>query len=78
MKLTLKTELPYAPHIPLDDCTSMVTIFVIHSKTLLGILIRTVNLITERKRYMPKQQYLTELMRSSGHIHLDLRSILHN
>ena len=32
----------------------------------------------ERKRYIPKRQYLTELMRSSGHIHLGLRSIHHS
>lgn len=30
------------------------------------------------KRYIQKQQYLTELMRSSGHIHLGLRSIHHS
>lgn len=30
------------------------------------------------KRYIPKRQYLTEFMRSSGHIHLGLRSIHHS
>ena len=45
----------------------------------IGIIVLIYGLITmERKRYIPKRQYLTEFMRSSGHIHLGLRSIHHS